>query len=162
MPVRIVVLTKLVVSFGLTFAAPLIGSLFTTQEAISEWYAALNRPFFTPPAWIFGPVWTILYALMALSAFIIWQKGLGSTAVKIALGLYIVQLALNALWTPLFFGLQMPLLAFIEILLLWLVILATIWAFGKVSTGAALLLIPYLLWTSFAVVLNGALWLLNR
>jgi len=155
-------LTKLVASFGLTFAAPLIGSLFTTREAISDWYAGLNRPFFTPPAWLFGPVWTILYALMALSAFIIWQKGLGSAAVKIALGLYIAQLALNALWTPLFFGLQMPLLAFVEILLLWLAILGTIWAFSTVSTPAALLLMPYLLWTTFAAVLNGSIWLLNR
>jgi benzodiazapine receptor len=162
MPVKIVVLTKLVVCFGLTFAAPLIGSLFTTSEAISDWYAGLNRPFFTPPGWIFGPVWTILYALMALSAFIIWQEGLSSTAVKIALALYLVQLALNALWTPLFFGLQMPLVAFVEILLLWLAILGTIWAFGKLSVPAAVLLMPYFLWTTFAAVLNGSIWLLNR
>ena len=159
---KIIVLAKLVISFGLTFAVPLIGSLFTTRHAISDWYAGLNRPFFTPPAWLFGPVWTILYALMALSAFIIWQKGLNNAAVKMALGLYLVQLTLNALWTPLFFGLHMPLLAFVEILLLWLAILAVIWTFGKLSAPAAVLLIPYFLWTTFAAVLNGSIWLLNR
>jgi len=153
---------KLVVSLGLTFLAPMVGSLFTTRQAVSSWYANLNKPFFTPPGWVFGPVWTLLYALMAVAAFLVWQKGLNSPAVRIALTLFVIQLILNALWTPLFFGLRMPLVALIEILMLWAAILVTTVAFAKVSVTASLLLVPYLLWTSFATVLNAAIWLMNR
>jgi len=155
------IVLRLVVCLALTFSAALLGSVFT-GNAIPDWYANLNKPFFTPPNWLFGPVWTILYLLMAISAFLIWQKGLDSPAVKIALVLFLLQLILNGLWTPLFFGLKMPLVAFIEILLLWTAIGLTILAFARVSIPAALLLLPYLLWTSFAAVLNCALWLLNR
>ncbi len=158
---KLAIFTKLVVCLALTFSAALLGSLFT-RNAISDWYATLNKPFFTPPDWLFGPVWTILYLLISLSAFLVWQKGLDNPAVKTALALYLLQLILNALWTPLFFGLKMPLVAFIEILLLWTAIILTIIASARVSILAGLLLLPYIVWTSFAAVLNCSLWLLNR
>ncbi len=158
---KLAIFIKLVICLGLTFSAAFLGSLFT-RNAISDWYAPLNKPFFTPPDWLFGPVWTVLYLLMALSAFLVWQKGLDNSAVKIALALYLVQLILNALWTPLFFGLKMPLVAFIEILILWVAIVLTIIASARVSMPAGLLLLPYIVWTSFAAVLNCSLWLLNR
>ncbi len=152
---------KFIICLAVTFTPAIIGSLFTRQ-AVSDWYTYLNKPSFTPPDWLFGPVWTVLYLLMAVSAFLVWHKGLANTVVKIALALYLLQLILNGLWTPLFFGARMPLLAFCEILLLWSVIVLTILAFARVSTPAALLLLPYIAWTSFAAVLNFSIWLLNR
>jgi benzodiazapine receptor len=155
------IMIKLIVCLVLTFSAAFVGSIFT-REAVPDWYAALNKPFFTPPNWLFGPVWTILYLLMALSAFIVWQKGLINPAVRIALILYLIQLILNALWLVIFFGLKLPLLSFIEILLLWTAIGLTILAFARVAVLAALLLVPYILWVSFAAVLNFFIWFLNR
>jgi benzodiazapine receptor len=152
---------KFIVCLVLTFSAAFVGSIFTGR-AVPNWYADLNKPFFTPPDWLFGPVWTILYLLMAISAFIVWQKGLASPAVKIALILYLIQLILNALWSVIFFGLKLPLAAFIEIILLWSAIGLTILAFVGVSITAALLLVPYILWVSFAAVLNFSIWFLNR
>jgi len=158
---KLTIVIKFIVCLALTFSAALLGSLFT-RNAVSDWYANLNKPIFTPPDWLFGPVWTALYLLMALSALLVWHKGLENPAVRIALALFLVQLILNALWTPLFFGLKMPLVAFIEILLLLAAIGLTIMAFTRVSIPAALLLLPYILWTSFAAVLNFSIWLLNR
>jgi benzodiazapine receptor len=152
---------KLVICLALTFSAAFIGSIFTGR-AVPDWYAALNKPSFTPPNWLFGPVWTILYILMAISAFIVWQKGLANQAVKSALILYLIQLVLNALWSVIFFGLKLPLPAFIEIILLWCAIAFTIFTFARISITAALLLVPYILWVSFAAVLNFFLWFLNR
>ena len=158
---KVSIAIKFIMCLAVTFSAPLIASLFTRQ-AISDWYAELNKPFFTPPDWVFGPVWTVLYLLMALSAAFVWQKGFAKPLVKIALALYLLQLILNGLWMPLFFGLQMPLLALFEIVLLWSAILLTMVAFARVSKPAVLLLLPYIVWTSFAAVLNFSLWLLNR
>lgn len=158
---KVTIVIKLVVCLALTFSAALLGSLFT-RNAISDWYANLNKPSFNPPGWLFGPVWTALYVLMAVSAAIVWHKGLDKAAVRIALALFLLQLILNGLWTPLFFGLRMPLVAFIEIVLLWASIGLTILAFARVSLAAAVLLLPYILWTSFAAVLNLSIWLLNR
>jgi len=158
---KLAIVIKLIVCLALTFSAAFIGSLFT-REAVPDWYANLNKPSFSPPNWLFGPVWTILYLLMALSAFIVWQKGLANSAVRIALTIYLIQLILNALWSVIFFGLKMPWLSFIEILLLWTAIGLTILAFARVSITAAVLLVPYILWVSFAAVLNFAIWLLNR
>lgn len=155
-------LMKLMIAFGASFSAALIGSLFTSRDALDAWYANLNKPFFNPPGWVFGPVWTTLYVLMAVSAFLVWRKGLDTRAVRIALAFFVLQLVLNALWTPLFFGAKMPLAAFIEILFLWAAILLTILTFARVSRLAALLLIPYIAWVSFAAVLNASIWLLNR
>lgn len=157
-----ITLIRLIICFGLVFSAALIGSLFTTNHAISNWYANLNRPSFNPPDWLFAPVWTTLYALMAVAAFLVWQKGLKNNAVRIALAFFLLQLFLNALWTPLFFGAKMVLLALVEIVLLWLAILVTIFTFARVSTLAACLLLPYIAWTSFAAILNAAIYLLNR
>jgi len=153
---------KLFIACGLCLSVGLMASLFTTRQTISNWYAALDKPFFTPPDWVFGPTWTVLYLLMGISAFLIWRRGINNRTVRICLALFIGQLVLNGLWTPLFFGLQMPLVAFVEILLLWSAILLTIMRFKRVSKTAALLLIPYILWVSFAAVLNGGIWLLNR
>jgi tryptophan-rich sensory protein len=125
-----------------------------------EWYASLKKPSWNPPGWVFGPVWTTLYVMMAVAAWLVWKRG-GFSSQRPALVLFLAQLALNAAWTPLFFGLHRPGLAFAEILLLWLAIAAALAAFRPVSRAAAWLLTPYLAWVSFAAVLNFALWRLN-
>lgn len=158
---KLAIVIKLIVCLALAFSAAFIGSIFT-REAVTDWYSTLNKPSFTPPDWLFGPVWTILYILMAISAFIVWQKGLANPAVRVALILYLIQLILNALWSVIFFGLELPLVAFIDIILLWSTIVVTILAFARVSITAALMLVPYMLWVSFATVLNFSIWLLNR
>lgn len=124
------------------------------------WYAELAKPAWNPPSWLFGPVWTTLYIMMAVAAWLVWQRG-GWKAQRLPLTLYLVQWALNALWTPLFFGLQRPGLAFAEILVLLAAIIATLIAFWRVSRGAGLLLMPYALWTTFAAVLNFTIWRMN-
>lgn len=146
----------LVVSLGVTLAAGWIGSRF----APGEWYAALAKPSWNPPGYLFGPVWSILYLLMAVSAWLVWRKA-GFSGAGVALGLFLLQLILNALWSYLFFGLHRPDLAFIDIVALWLVILATLLAFWPISGPAGLLLLPYLAWVSFASALNLQLWRLN-
>jgi len=153
---------KLVVALVLCFGVSGASAVFTTQDSITNWYGQLRKPFFTPPDWIFGPVWTILYLLMAISFFIVWNKGVNYPKVKQAIVWFLIQLALNAIWTPLFFGFHLILLAFIEILLLWLAILFTFYAFKRISIYAAVLWIPYLAWVGFAVILNGSIWYLNR
>lgn len=140
----------------LCFAAAAIGGFFMP----GEWYASLKKPSWNPPGWIFGPVWTALYAMMAVAAWLVWRRG-GFAAQRGPLMLFLTQLALNAAWAPLFFGWHRPGLAFAEIVLLWLVIAATIAVFRPVSRAAMLLLVPYLAWVSFAVALNFALWRLN-
>jgi tryptophan-rich sensory protein len=155
-------IAKLVVSCAVPFLVGLMGSLFTTPDSLGIWYANLHKPFFNPPDWIFGPVWTTLYIRMGVSAFLVWRKGLDNKIVRIALICFIVQLFLNAIWTPLFFGLRSPLLGLIDIVLLLNAIIVTVSAFSKISRPAALLLIPYLAWVSFATVLNASIYLLNR
>jgi translocator protein len=153
---------KLIVSIAIPFLVGVFGSLFTTADSLGNWYAGLNKPPFNPPDWVFGPVWTTLYIMMGVAAFLVWRKGLENKPVRIVLVCYIVQLALNAIWTPLFFGLHSPLLGLIDIVLLLNAIIVTIFAFFQISRPAALLLIPYLAWVSFATVLNASLYLLNR
>ena len=140
----------------LCFAAASLGGFFMP----GEWYAALRKPPWNPPGWIFGPVWTALYAMMAVAAWLVWQRG-GFKTQRRALSLFLVQLAFNAAWTPLFFGLHWTGVALAEIVLLWLAIAATLAAFRPVSRTAAWLLAPYLAWVSFAAVLNFTLWRLN-
>ena len=152
---------RLIICLAVTFIAPVVGAIFT-REAVSGWYANLNKPFFNPPSWLFGPVWTALYILMGVAVFLVWQKGYGNRLVKIAIWLYVLQLVLNGLWSPIFFGLKMPFLAFCEILVLWAAIVLTIWAFARVSIAAAFLLAGYIGWVSFAAVLNFSIWMLNR
>lgn len=151
---------KFIISIVVAELAGVIGSVFTAP-AIDSWYANLVKPELSPPNWVFGPVWTTLFALMGIAAFLIWRKGLNRKDVKIALGLFIGQLALNALWSIIFFGLHSPAGAFVEIIFLWLAILATIIAFYKISRLSALLLLPYVLWVSFAGYLNFSIWQIN-
>jgi benzodiazapine receptor len=151
---------KLVVSVVACQCAGVIGSIFTTP-AIPTWYATLEKPFFTPPNWLFAPAWITLYLLMAIAAFLIWRKGLGQKGVKAALLIFLVQLVLNALWSVVFFGLQSPLWGMVVILALWVAILLTIIRFFKLSTAAGSLMLPYILWVSFASALNIAIFMLN-
>jgi len=151
---------KAVVAVLISELAGVIGSVFTAPS-IATWYATLTKPALNPPAWVFGPVWTTLFALMGIAAFLIWEKGLNRKDVKIALSLFAVQLVLNTLWSVVFFGLHNPGAAFAEIILLWLAIFATSIAFYKISRPAAWLLIPYIAWVSFAGYLNFLLWTLN-
>ena len=151
---------KLVVAIAIAELAGVVGSIFTTPS-IQTWYATLAKPEFAPPNWIFAPVWTTLFVLMGIAAFLIWRKGLSRRDVKIALGVFLGQLVLNTLWSIIFFGLHSPGGAFIEIIFLWLAILATIIVFARISKPAAWLLVPYILWVSFAGYLNYAIWTLN-
>jgi benzodiazapine receptor len=140
--------------------AGLIGSFFTFEN-IPTWFAGIKKPDFSPPNWVFGPVWTTLYILMGISAYIVWEKGRGKPERKSAMGLFALQLVLNTLWSILFFGMRNPFYAFVEIVFLWLGIAGTIMAFSRISKNAALLMVPYLLWVSFAAYLNYAIWRLN-
>ncbi len=163
---------KLIIAIVVSELAGIIGSGFTTPS-IAGWYAGIVKPALNPPAWVFGPVWTTLFALMGIAAFLVWKKGLDrkdvhpvryskqSNGVKIALGIFLGQLVLNTLWSIIFFGLHSPGGALIEIVFLWLAILATIIAFYKISKPAAWLLVPYILWVSFAMYLNYSIWVLN-
>ncbi len=145
---------------ALSEGAGIVGSVFT-MSSIPGWYTTLARPEFAPPNWLFGPVWTILFLLMGIAAFLVWRKGLGRKEAKTALRIFVVQLVLNVLWSVIFFGLHNPGGAFVEIILLWLAIVATIYTFARVSRPAAWLLAPYILWVSFAAYLNYAIWTLN-
>ena len=137
----------------ITFCATLAG-IFSTPD---DWYAALAKPSWNPPGWIFGPVWTALYLMMATAAWLVWKSdGWGKS-----LWLYLTQLALNAAWTPIFFGAHLLGWAFMEILFMWLAILLTLLAFRRVHKTAALLLLPYLAWVTFAAFLNFTLWRMN-
>lgn len=139
-----------------SFAAAAFGGLF----APGEWYASLKKSAWNPPGWVFGPLWTALYAMMAVAAWLVWRRD-GFAAQRRPLVLFLAQLALNAAGTPLFFGLRRPGLAFADIVLLWLAIVGTLVAFRRVSRTAAWLLVPYSAWVSFAAALNYALWRLN-
>ena len=150
---------KLIVSLIICQLAGFVGSLFTTP-AIPGWYASLQKPTFTPPSWVFSPVWIFLYVLMGVALYLIWQAGSGKEA-KMALVLFVLQLILNMLWSVIFFGLKSPMWAFVEIIILGLAILLTILKSLKVSKEAGYLLLPYLIWVGFAAVLNYFLWTLN-
>ena len=139
-----------------TFGAAGVGSRFPT----GPWYAALSKPRWNPPNWLFGPVWGILYILMAVAAWLVWRDA-GFSGATAPLVLFIVQLGLNALWSYLFFGAHQPLLAFLEITVLWIVILLTLVGFWRVRPLAGVLLLPYLCWVGFASALNFQLWRLN-
>ena len=152
---------KLAGSIVLCMLAGFIGSFFTTPR-IPGWYAGLEKPSFNPPAWLFGPVWTALYILMGIALFLVWRKGLAARGVRIALLVFLVQLVLNALWSFAFFGAQSPLAGLIVIIALWGTIAATIALFAPLSRGAAVLLAPYILWVSFAAILNASIYFLNR
>lgn len=140
--------------------AGLIGGIFTAQS-VTTWYSTLAKPPFNPPAWVFGPVWTTLYLLMGISLYLVWQIKRETKWRLAALGVFFAQLILNALWSFIFFGLRNPGWAVFEIVVLWACILVTVILIWKLSRPAALLLLPYILWVSFAAVLNVAVWRLN-
>lgn len=152
---------KLIGSLAITLGAGALGAM-VTSPAISGWYRQLEKPAFSPPNWIFGPAWTFLYILMGIALFLVLRQIPQTTAVNNALILFAVQLTLNIGWSFIFFGLKSPLWAFIEILILWFAILATVIYFFRVSYAAGVLMIPYLVWVTFAAFLNGSVWVLNR
>jgi translocator protein len=150
---------KLTICIVIPLLAGAIGGI-ATASSVKTWYTTLNKPFFNPPSYLFGPVWTSLYLLMGISLYLIIQSTKNDIQKK-CIRLFGIQLVLNIAWSFLFFGIQNPALAFAEIILLWLSILLMIINFYKVSTSAAYLQIPYLLWVSFASILNGSIWLIN-
>lgn len=150
----------LIISIAISLSAGLIGLIFTLTGPDS-WYAALNKPFFNPPNWLFGPVWTILFILMGIALFLVWRQGWHQDNVRKALKLFFIQLGFNIVWSYFFFSLENPRLAFLEIIALWLAIVATMIAFYSVERRAAWLLWPYLAWVSFAAFLNYSIWIIN-
>lgn len=151
---------KIIISIIACIGLGAIGSI-ATSSSIDTWYTTINKPSFNPPSWLFAPVWTILFALMGLAAAYVWDKGLDRKAVRSALILFGIQFLLNIAWSFLFFGAQNPTLAFIEILILWVFIFLTIRAFFKIKKLSGWLLVPYLLWVSFASILNFSIMMLN-
>jgi tryptophan-rich sensory protein len=149
----------LVVSLVICFAIAGLGSLATTPE-IPGWYRRLNKPPWTPPDWLFGPVWSFLYAAMAVAAWLVWRNG-GWRQNSYSLWLFVIQLALNLAWSFIFFRFHRVGLAFAEIVLLWVAIALTLAAFASVSKIAGLLLAPYLVWVGYAAALNFAIWRMN-
>ena len=142
-----------------SFTAAAIGGT-ATGRAVQDWYPTLTKPAWNPPAWLFGPVWTVLYIAMAVAAWLVWRRA-GWAGARLALTLFMVQLALNAAWSIIFFGLRNPGAAFAEIVVLWAAIVGTLVMFWQVSVPAGMLFIPYLTWVSFAAVLNFVIWRLN-
>jgi len=149
----------LVVLIVVCFAVSGMGAA-VTYPAVESWYGRLAKPSWTPPGWVFGPVWSALYLAMAVAAWLVWKQG-GATAAKGPLALFAVQLLLNAAWSWLFFGLRSPALGLMDIVLLWLAIAATMVAFWRRSAAAGLLLVPYFTWVTFAGLLNLRIWQLN-
>ena len=140
--------------------AGVVGSVFT-MKAIPSWYKDLKKPSFNPPNWLFGPAWLILYTLMGIAAALVWEQGSGSPQVQTALIIFGVQLVLNVLWSVVFFGRRSLGGGLVIIAALWVAILATIFSFWSISTLAAVLLVPYIAWSSFASLLNFYIWKLN-
>jgi len=154
---------KLAISICVPLLAGVIGSVFTAP-AITSWYASLNKPSFNPPNWVFAPVWTLLYVLMGIALFLVWNKknkGKGMPVARKGIVIFAIQLFLNALWSLAFFGMHSPKAGLVVIALLWIAIIANIILFRKVSRTAALLLVPYILWVSFAAALNLAIMIIN-
>ena len=149
---------RLLVSIFACQLAGILGSI-ATYPNIPTWYASLNKPWFTPPNWVFGPVWITLFTLMGISLYLVWDKGAGKN--RTALAVFGAQLALNALWSFLFFGLRNPLLGLIEIIPLWIAIAASVALFYRISRPAGFVLLPYLAWVTLASMLNYYVWLLN-
>jgi translocator protein len=151
---------KLIIAIAIPLLVGGVSGFFTT-ESVNGWFTTINKPSFNPPNWIFAPVWTTLYILMGIAFYLVW-KSTGNEAVKrTAIIFYCIQLVLNFLWSFIFFKLHQPGWAIVDIVLMWIMILLTILWFGKISSAAAWLLVPYICWVSFASVLNYAIWRLN-
>jgi benzodiazapine receptor len=155
MPLNII---KLLICIFICEFAGIIGSIFNIKS-IPKWYSKIKKPSFNPPSWIFGPVWTILYLLMGISLYLVWNSGKITTLVII---IFSIQLILNMVWSFLFFGIKKPGYAFAEIILLWISIISMMFVFYQISNIAGLIQIPYLMWVTFASVLNFSLWKLNK
>jgi len=152
---------KLAVSVLVCLLAGGLGTIFTVNS-IPTWYVTLVKPPFSPPNYLFGPVWTTLYILMGVSVYLIWKKGLKTKKVRDGISLFGIQLFLNAIWSPIFFGAKNLGLAFVVIVAMWIYIVKTIISFAKINKVASYLLYPYIVWVSFASVLNFSIWFLNR
>lgn len=155
-------ITKIVVALIICLMVGYSASI-VTRPSVETWYPTIIKPSFNPPNWIFMPVWTLLYILMAVAAGLVWNKiKEQNQEVKVALGFFLIQLTLNAIWSYIFFGLKNPMLALIEIALLWLMIYETYLKFIKINKTAGYLLIPYMAWVAFAGILNASIWWLNK
>ena len=155
-------ITKIVIALIICLMVGYSASI-VTRPSVESWYPTIIKPSFNPPNWIFMPVWTMLYILMAVAAGLVWDKiKEQNQEVKVALGFFLIQLTLNAIWSYIFFGLKNPMLALIEIALLWLMIYETYLKFTKINKTAGYLLIPYMAWVAFAGILNASIWWLNR
>jgi tryptophan-rich sensory protein len=150
---------SLILLFAVCLLTGALGSL-ATSTSVNSWYVELSKPTWTPPSWVFGPAWTLLYIMMAVAAWLVWRKGY-TADVRFALTLFGVQLLVNGLWSYLFFGLRWPGGALVNIAVLWVAIAATAIAFARVSQPATWLMIPYLAWVSFAMTLNLEIWRRN-
>ena len=150
---------KLVISVLIPLIIGFLGSFFTASS-VDSWFTTINKPSFNPPGWIFAPVWTTLYILIGLSFYLVWRNNFGEARKKV-ISVYFMQLLFNLLWSVLFFGLKSPLLGLIDIIILLILIIANTIIFYKISKTAGYLLIPYLLWVSFASILNFSIFLLN-
>jgi tryptophan-rich sensory protein len=151
----------LLASLGITLVIGFVASLVTRPQ-IAGWYNLLRKPAFNPPSWLFAPVWTAIYILIAIAAYMVWQRRDGSTNYATAKAVYIIQLALNFSWSIVFFGFHGIAAALLVIILLWITIVLNIRWFGKFSKPASWLLLPYFLWVSFATILNLSIFFLNR
>ena len=151
---------KLIISIAIPLAVGAIAGAFTSSS-VAGWFTTINKPSFNPPNWVFAPVWTTLYILMGIGYFLIWNRAADAGLKRAATWLFFIQLGLNFLWSFIFFYAHQPGWAMLDIALLWVFILLTIFAFGKISAVAAWLLVPYICWVSFASILNFAIWRLN-
>jgi benzodiazapine receptor len=152
---------KLVAAVALPLAVGFVAGR-VTAPAVLAWYPALAKPSFTPPSWVFAPVWTVLYVAMGVAAWLVWRRGLAAPGVEEALGVFVLQLALNGLWSVLFFGLRSPAAGLLDIAALWLALLVCTVLFFRQSAPAGWLLVPYVAWVSYAGALNASIWALNR
>ena len=153
-------LARLILCIAICQMAGVIGSIFTASS-VATWYTTLNKPWFSPPGSVISAVWILLFVLMGISLFLVWRQGISGADSKIALVVFAAQLLVNALWSYAFFGLQSPLAGVVVIVVLWLLILQTIIRFWPIRKDAALLLVPYIIWVSFAGFLNYSIWRLN-
>ncbi len=151
---------KFIISIMLPLIIGGISGYFTTSS-ISGWYVHINKPWFNPPNWIFGPVWTLLYFLMGIAFYLIWKSDCLIDLKKEAAALFLLQLSINFMWSLIFFYWKQPGWAFLDITVMWVMILLTIFSFGKISSTASWLMVPYICWVSFAAVLNYSIWRLN-
>lgn len=152
--------TKLIISIALPVAVGATSGFFTAT-GVDSWYQTINKPSWNPPGWIFGPVWTTLYVMMGIALFLVWKSNTNEALKKTAITLFAVQMVLNFFWSFIFFKQEQSGWALVEIIVLWVAILLTIFAFAKVNKTAAWLLVPYISWVSFATILNYTIWKLN-